>query len=149
MPYIARTSTEFSDDRVEDEQFHVHRSDNFSSSSSVSSTSLVPSAVETRPEDRPLVADARFEHSNNSGGRSVLETGRDEHRPSTTGETEEQYYAEDSQSSTSTEDEDEEEDNSTLVEDVGVGNFQPGHDIRLSVVEINYEVSLSMPWHDR
>jgi hypothetical protein len=145
MPSIARTSTEFSDDRVEDEQFHVHRSDDFDDSPSVSSTSLLPSAGETGPEDRPLVTDVRLEHGNSSGRRSVPEPERDEHHPSTTGEREEQYYAEDSQSSTSTGDEDEEEDNSTLVEDVGVGNFQPGHDVRLSVVEVNYEVSLSMP----
>jgi hypothetical protein len=146
MPSIERTSTEFSYDRVEDEQFYVHHSDDFDSSPSISS--LVPSAGETGPGDRPLVADARVEHSNNSGGRSVLEPGRDEH-PSTTGEREEQYNTEDSQSSTSAEDDHDEEDNSTLVEDVGVGNFQPGHDVRLSVVEVNYEVSLSMPWRDR
>jgi hypothetical protein len=149
MSSIARTSTEFSDDRVEDEQFHVHNSVDFDSSS-VSSTSLVPSAGETRPEDRPIDTDARVEHSNNSVGQSVLELERDEHRPSTTGETEEQYNADDLQSSASTADEDEgANDDSTLVEDVGVGNFQPGHDVRLSVVEINYEVSLSVPWRDR
>jgi hypothetical protein len=152
MSSIARTSTEFSDDRVEDEQFHVHNnsdsSSSSSSSSSVSSTSLVPSAGLTGLEDRPLVADARVEHSNNAGGRSVLETERDEHCPSTTGEREEQHYADDSQSSASTEDGDrDEDDDSTLVGDVGNGN-RPERDTehrRLSVVEVNYEVSFSMP----
>jgi hypothetical protein len=150
MPSNARTSTEFSDGCVEDEHSHIHNSNDFDDSPSISSTSLVPPAGETGPEDRSLVTDARVEHSDNSVGQSDLESESDEHRPSTTGETEEQYNADDSQSSASTADEDEgDNDDSTLVEDIGVGNFQPGNDVRLSVVEVNYEVSLSMPWRDR
>jgi hypothetical protein len=143
MPSIARTSTEFSDDRVEDEQFHDHRSDDFDNSSSSSSNSLAEDARGTGPGIRSLDTD---EHSDSRGPR-VPETERNEHRPSTTGEREEQFYEDDSQISESIEESDNgSDDGATLIGDVGNGNHprRYAEHRRLSVVEVTY-VSLSMP----
>jgi hypothetical protein len=148
MPSIARNSTEFSDDRVEDEQFHIHGSDGFDNSPSSPSNSLASSARETGPGIRSLGAD---EHSD-SRGPQLPETERNEHRPSTTGEREERYYEDDSQSSESIEGSNNgSDDGATLIGEVGNGNH-PGRYAehhRVSVVEVSFEVSLSMPWYDR
>jgi hypothetical protein len=155
MLSIARASTDFFDNHVDDDRIHIFNTDDddfnsVPSASTIHTTSL-PCVGVTATENKAecLGTGVLVESSRDLGGRSEQGPRRVEDRPSTTDEREEPFNTIGPQSLTGDEGPAQgADDDETIVEDVNDSNRPQvaAEHPRLPVVEcmFNYEVSLNM-----